>query len=151
MNSFRKMALQYTFPLYTHICAVSCVSQTRLNFTFQNPLNHANSDSSPFNSDESVSDDDLPHKPLTPLTTSNYDCTAPSSNDSSPITLYENSPFKQIIKTPRTDISIDRSRHPSHDQSNLLPPPIDRTTKTHYNLRHQPQMEYRLFIPPSKL
>ena len=77
---------------------------------------------------------------MTPSTTSNYDCTAPSSNDKSPIKLYNNSPFKHLIKAPQTDISIDRSRQPSQDQFNLPSPPIDRTTKTHYTLRHQPQM-----------
>ena len=119
-------------------------------FNIPKPIKYANSDSS-FFSNESFSDDDSPQKPNTPSTTSNYDFTTPSSNDSSPIKLYDNSPFKPIIKTPQTDIFIDRSRHPSQDQSNLLPPPIGRTTKTHYKLRHQPQMDYRLFIPPSKL
>ena len=32
-----------------------------------------------------------------------------------------------------------------------LPPPIDRTTKTKYQLRQQPKLDYRLFIPPKKL
>ena len=57
------------------------------------------------------------------------------------IKLYDN----QMIKTPQTDIPIDRSRHPSQDQPNLLPPSIDRTTKTHFILRHQPKMDYRFF------
>ena len=120
-------------------------------FNIPKPNNYANSDSSPFNSDESASDDDSPPKIITPSITSNYDCTAPSSNDKSPFKLYDHSLFKQIIKTPQTDISIDRSRHLYPDQSNLLPPPIDRTIKTHYTLGHQPQMEYRLFIRPSNL
>ena len=120
-------------------------------FHIPKPNKNANSDSSPFDSDESASDDELHQKPITPLTTSNYYCPTPSSNDNSPTKLYGNSFFKQIIKTPQTDISIDRSRHSSQDQSNLLPPPIDRTTKTHYTLRHQPQIDYRFFIPPSKL
>ena len=64
-------------------------------FNIKKPNKHANSDSSLFNSDESASDDDSPQKPMTPLTTSNYDCTTPSSNDRSPIELYDNSPFKQ--------------------------------------------------------
>ena len=79
---------------------------------------------------------------MTPISTSKCDCPTPSSNDNSALKLYDHSPFKQIIKTPQTDISIDRSRHLSQDQSNSLPPPIDRTTKTHYTLRHQPQMDY---------
>ena len=74
-----------------------------------------------------------------------------SSPFNSPIKPIHNSPFKQIVNTPRTDIPFDSSRHLSQNQSNLHPPPIDRTTKTHYPLRRQPQMDYRLFIPPSKL
>ena len=120
-------------------------------FHIPKPTKFANSDSSPFNSDESASDDDSPQKPMTPLTTSKYDCTTTSSNDSSPIKLYDNSPFKQIIETPQTDISLDRSRHPSQIHYNLLPPLIGRTTKTHFNLRQQPQINYRLFITPLKL
>ena len=84
---------------------------------------------------------------MTPLITSNYNCSPSSSNNNSPIKPYDNLHFKKIIVTPQTDISIDRSRHLSQDQSNLLPPPIDRTTKTHYTLRRQPQMDYRHFIP----
>ena len=120
-------------------------------FHIPKPIKYANSDSPPFNSDEAASDDESPQKPMTSLNLSNYDCPSPSPNDNSPIKLHDNSPFKKIFITPQTDISIDRSRHLSHDQSKLLPPPIDRTTKTHYTLRRQPQMDYRLFIPPSKL
>ena len=78
-------------------------------FNIPKPIKYANSDSSPFNSDESASDDDSTPKTMTPSTTTNYGCTAPSSNDKSPINLYDNSPFKQIFKTPLTAISIDRS------------------------------------------
>ena len=87
---------------------------------------------------------------MTPLNTSIYNCPTSSSNNNSPIKLFDNSPFKQIIITPHTDIFIDISRQLSQDQSILHPPPIDRTTKTHYPLRRQPQIDYRLFIPPSK-
>ena len=109
-------------------------------FNISKPIKYANTNSPPFNSDESLSDEYSPQKPHTSSTTFNYDFTTPSSNDKPPIKLYDTSPFKQIIKTPQTDIDIpiDRSRHLSHDQSNLLPPPINRTTKTHYVLRHQP-------------
>ena len=106
-------------------------------FIIPNPIKYANSDSSPFNSDESASDDDSPQKPMIPSTRSNYDCTTSSSNDRSPIKLYDNSPFKKIIKTPQTDIPTERSRRQSQDQSKFFPPPIDRSTKTQYNLRHQ--------------
>ena len=104
---------------------------------------------SPFNSDESLSDEDSPQKPVTPSTTSNYDLQTPSLNDNSSIKQYDNSHFKKIIKNPQTDIPIDRSRHSSQDQSSLLPLPVDRTPKTHYNLKHQPKINYTLFIPPS--
>ena len=57
-----------------------------------------------------------------------------------------------IIKTHQTVIPSDKLRHPSQNQSILPPPPpIDRTTKTFYELRHQPKMEYILFLPLSKL
>ena len=92
------------------------------------------------------------HKNLfLPQTTSKYDFETPSSNDISPIKLHDKSSFKTIIKPQQTDIPNDRLRHPSQNQSILPPPPKYRTTKTHYNLRHQPKMDYRLFIPPSKL
>ena len=120
-------------------------------FNIPKPTKYANCDSFPFNFDETLSDDDSPQKPITPSTTSNYDFTTPSSHDSTPIKLYDNSPFKQIYKTPKTDIPIDRSRYPTQDQPNLLPPPIDRTTKTHYNLRQQPKLYHRPIILPSKL
>ena len=104
-------------------------------FNIPKPFKCANSESSPFNSDESLSDEDSPQRPITPSTASNYNFTTPFSNDSSPI--------KKITKTPQTDIPFDILRHPTQDQPNLLPPPINRTTKTHYNLRHQPKIDYR--------
>ena len=113
-------------------------------FNIPKPIKYTNSDSSPFNSDESISDEDSPQKPITPSTTSNFDFTTPSSNDSSPIKLQDNQPFKKIIKTPQTDIPTDRSRHPSRIQSLLFPPPIDRTTKTHYDLSDQTKIDYIL-------
>ena len=42
-------------------------------FNFPKPIKYANSDSSPFISDESQSDKDTPQKPIIPPTTSNYD------------------------------------------------------------------------------
>ena len=120
-------------------------------FEIPKPIKYANSDSSPFNSDESQSDEESSQKPIISPTTSNYDSKTPSSNDSSPIKLPDNSFFKKIIKTHPTDIPSVRLRHPSQNQSVLPPHPIDRTTKTHYNLRHQPKMYYRFFIPLSKL
>ena len=55
------------------------------------------------------------------------------------------------IDTPPTNLSSDRSRHSSNNQTTSLPPLIDRTTKTTYKLRQQPKLDYRLFITPSKL
>ena len=100
--------------LYPHLRSFMRFSD----FHIPEPINYANSDSPPFNSDESASDDESPQKPMTPLNTSNYDCPTPSSNYNLPIKLYDNSPFKQIINTPHTDTSIDRSRHLSRIQSN---------------------------------
>ena len=97
-------------------------------FNIQKPIKYANSDSSPFDSDESMYDEDSSQKSITPSTTSDYHFTFPSSNDNSSIKLYDNSLFKEIITTPQTDIPIDRSPHPSQSQSNLHPPSIDRTT-----------------------
>ena len=105
----------------------------------------------PFDSDDAQSDEDSLQKPIIQPTTSNYDVKIPSSNDSSPIELPDNSSSKTIIKTHQTDIPSDRLRHSSQNQSLLPPPPIDRTTTTHYNLGHQPKVDYRRFIPTSKL
>ena len=132
-------------------------------FQIPKPIKYANSDSSPFNSYESLSDEDssqtfmTPSTTLTPPTTSNQNSSpsrtpfilsnhkslTPPTNDSS---LYKN-----IINTPHFNITNDRSRHPSQNQIDSLPPLIDRTTKTTYKLRHQPKLDYRLFIPPTKL
>ena len=79
----------------------------------------------------------------TPLITSNHKSLTPPTNDTS---LY-----KDIINTSHTNIPSDRSRHPSHNQTDSLPPLIDRTTKTTYKLRHQPKLDFRFFITPSKL
>ena len=142
------------------------------------PTRYANSDSSPFNSDESLSDetDEDPSQTfLTPSTTSTSFSTSnqnvsqefphtnrtplipsrtpsiPSNYNPSKLPTNDTPVYKDIINTPHTNIPIDRSRHPSHNQTDSLPPLIDRTTKTTYKLRHQPKLDYRLFIPPSKL
>ena len=114
-------------------------------FQIHQPIKYANSDSSPFNSDESLSDEDsfqtsltpptistpssisnqnAPQTNRTPLISSNHNPLTPSTND--------NSVYKNIINAPHTNIPIDRSRHPSHNQTDSLPPIIDRTTKTSY-------------------
>ena len=50
-------------------------------FNIPKPIKYANSDSSTFNSVESVSDVEPPQKLMTPITTSNYGCPTLSSND----------------------------------------------------------------------
>ena len=126
----------------------------------------ANSDSSPFNSDESLSDEDS-QTFMTSSTTNNSSQTivTPSSfrtsNQSTPSTTSndksltsstnDNSLYKHIINTPHTNISSDRSRHPSNNQITSLSPLIDRTTKTTYKLRQRPKLDYRLLITPSVL
>ena len=135
-------------------------------FQIPQPTKYANSDSSPFNSDGSLSDEDSQtfttptttedssqtfvtpssfstSNQNTPSRTSNYKSLTSSTND--------NSFYKDIFNTPHTNIPSDRSRHPSNNQTDSLPPLIDRTTKNTYKLRQQPKVDYRLFITPSKL
>ena len=143
-------------------------------FQIPQPTKYANSDSSPFNSDESLSDEDASQTCMTqsttpdqnssqestPFITSNHKSLTPPTND--------NSLYKNIINTPHTNTPNDRSRHPSKNQTDSLLPQIDRTTtpttyklvliletytyfETTYKLRHQHKLDYRLFIPPSKL
>ena len=122
-------------------------------FQIPQPTRYANSDSSLFNSDESLSEEDSQTfvKPSsfstsnqnTPSITSNDNSLTPSTND--------NSLNRHIIKTHHTIISSDTSRHSSNNQTTSLPPIIDRTTKTTYKLRQQPKLDYRLFNTPSQL
>ena len=135
-------------------------------FQIPQPIKYANSDSSPFNSDESLSDEDsqtfmtpstteessqtfvtpssfITSNQNTPFITSNYKSLPSSTND--------NSLYKNKFNTPHTNIPSDSSRHPSNTQTDSLPPLTDRTTKTTYKLRQQPKLDYRLFIKPSKL
>ena len=120
----------------------------RFSDTTQNQIpqitRYANSDSSPFNSDESLSEEDS-QTFMTPPSCSTSNQNTPS------ITSNDNSLYKHIINTPHTNVPSDRSRHPSHNQTTSLPPLIDRTTKTTYKLRQQPKLDYRLFITPSQL
>ena len=133
-------------------------------FQIPQPTKYANSDSSPFNSHESLSDEDsqtfmTPFTSVdssqtftTPFSTSNQNTPYITSNHKSltPPTI-DNALYKDIIITPHTNIPSDRSRHPSHNQTDSLPPLIDRTTKTTYKLRQQPKLDYRLFKTPLKL
>ena len=149
--------------LYPHLRSFMRFSATT-QFQIPQPTKYANSGSSPFNSDESLSDEDsqtfmTPSTTedssqtfTTPFSTSNQNTPSITSNHKSltPPT-NDNSLYKDIINTPHTNIPSDRSRHPSHNQTYSLPSLIDRTTKTTYKLRHQPKLDYRLFITPSKL
>ena len=135
-------------------------------FQIPQPTKYANSDSSPFNSDESLSEEDsqtsitsstMNNSSQTfvtpsPFSTSNQNTPSITSNDKSltPPT-NDNSLYRHIINTPHTNISSDRSIHSSNNQTTSLPPLSDRTTKTTYKLRQQPKLDYRLFITPSKL
>ena len=148
--------------LYPHLRSFMRFSDTT-QFQIPQPTKYANSDSSPFISDESLSDEDS-QTFMTPSTTedssqkfvipssfntsnhntlsitSNYKSLTSSTND--------NSFYKDIINTPHTKIPSDRPRHSSNFQTDSLPPLIDRTTKTTYKLRQQPKLDYRLFITP---
>ena len=149
--------------LYPHLRSFMRFSDTT-HFQIPQPTKYANSDSSPFNSDESLSDEDsqtfmTPSTTeessqtfMTPYSTSNQNTLSVASNHkySTPPTI-DNSTYKNIIITPPTNIPSDRSRQFSHNQTDSLPPLIDRTTKTTYKLRQQPKLDYRLFITPSKL
>ena len=161
--------------LYPHLRSFMRISDTT-QFQIPQPTKYANSDSSPFNSDESLSDKDssqtfmlpsttedssqtfmTPSTTLTPSNTSNQTFSQESTpfitsnHKSLTAPTNDNSLYKNIINTPHTNIPNDRSRHPSQNQTDSLPPLIDRTTKTIYELRHQPKLDYRLFIPPSIL
>ena len=133
-------------------------------FQIPQPIKYAYSDSSLFNTDESLSDENssqtfmTPSTTLTPSTTSNQNPPQqsrtpfiPSNHKSLTPPNNDSSLYKNIINTPNTIIPSDRSRHPSQNQTDSLPPLNDRTTKTTYKLRHQPKLDYRLFIPPTKL
>ena len=140
--------------LYPHLRSFMRFSDTT-QFQVPQPTRYANSHSSPFNSDESLSHEDSQTfmKPsttedpfqtfMTPFSTSNQNS---SQTDTSSVTsnhksltssTFDNSLYKNIINTPHTNIPCDRSRHPSYNQTDLLPPLIDRTMKTTYKLRDQ--------------
>ena len=149
--------------LYQHLRSFMRFSDST-QFQIPQPVKYAISDSSPFNSDESLSDEDpsqtfmTPSTTFTPPTTSNQNSAqasrttfVPSNHKSLTPSTKDSSLYKNINNTPHTNITNDRSRHPSQNQTDSLPPIIDRTTKTTYKLRHQPKLEDRLFIPPTKL
>ena len=140
--------------LYPHLRSFMLFSDTT-QFQIPQQIKYANSDSSPFNSDESLSDEDSSRTFKTPSTTSNQNSPqssrTPSNQKHLTAPTNDKSLYKKIFNTPHTNIPRDGLRHLSHNQTDSLPPLNDRTTKTTYQLRHQPKLDYRLFIPPSKL
>ena len=73
------------------------------------PIQYANSDSSPFNSDESFSDTSLPDDDQT-LSPNDLSTQTPSNSDLPSST---NLPSHPILQVPGTHHSFDRTRHPS--------------------------------------
>ena len=124
--------------LYPHLRSFMRFSHTT-QFQIPKQIKYANSDSSPFNSEKSLSDEDSSHTFMTPsitltpsttsnqnppqasrtpFITSNHKYLTPPTND--------NSLYKNIRNTPHTNIPSDRSRHLSRNQTDSLPPLIDR-------------------------
>ena len=133
--------------LYPHLRNFMRFSDS-INLDIPEPIKYANSDSSPFNSDESLSDDTPSSDNDQTLSPNNFSSHT-SSNTNPPRQI--DPPSQSIFQSPDTNQSRDRTRHPSQNQS---PPPSitnNRATKTHYNLRQQPKMDYRVFIPTSKI
>ena len=111
-------------------------------FQIPQPIKYANSYSSPFNSDEYLSDEDSSQTFMTPSTTLTPSTTSfqsspqtsrtpfiPSNHKSLTSPTMDSSIHKNIINTPHTNIPSVRSRQPSQNQTDSLPL-IDRTTKT---------------------
>ena len=106
-----------------------------ITYNIPKPIQYANSDSSPFNSDESLSDDPSlldDDQTLSPndLSTQTPSNTNPPSNT--------NLLSQPILQAPGTNHTFDRTRHPSQNQS---PSSITnyRDTKTHYKIGQQPK------------
>ena len=93
-------------------------------FQLPQPTKYANSDSSRFNSDESLSEEDSQTFVTPPsFSTSNQNTPSITSNDKSLTTsTNDNSLYRHIINTPHTNVSGDRSRHSSNNQTTSLPP-----------------------------
>ena len=149
--------------LYPHLRSFMRFSDTT-QFQIPKQIKNANSDSSPFNLDESLSDEDSSQTLMTPSTTLTASTTSnqnspqasripfiTSNHKSSTPPINDNSFYKNIFTFPHTNILSDRSIYLSQNQTDSLPPLIDRTTKANYILQHQPKLDSRFFIPPSKL
>ena len=108
------------------------------------PIIHANKDSSPFNLDDTLSDDtssqeDLSLSPSIPPSNSIF-----QDNSS-----YNDTGFQSITKTHQPNPS-SRTRHHSQNDIPIHHKTTNRQTKTNYNPRHQPRKDYRFFIPQFK-
>ena len=132
--------------LYPHLRNFMRFSDS-ITYNIPKPIQYANSDSSTFNSDESLSDDLSEPDDDQTLSPNDLFTQTPSNTNLPP---NPNLPSRPILQPPGTNHSFDRTRHPSQNQS---PSSFTNTrdTKTHYKLRQQPKMDYRIFIPPSKL
>ena len=106
------------------------------------PIKYAKSDSSPFNSDESLSDENSSQNdptssqlstPLIPPTTSSTNL---FSKNNSPTITKDKSSYKHLIRTHQNELPITKTRHPSQNQSILPNTSFERNNKTNYNLRH---------------
>ena len=133
--------------LYPHLRNFMRFSDSII-FDVSKPSKYANSDSSPFNSDESLSDDTSFSDNDQTLSPNNFSSQT-SSNTNPPSKI--DPPFQSIHQPPGTNQSRDRTRHPSQNQSPSPSTTNIRDTKTHCNLGQQPKMDYRIFIPTSKL
>ena len=130
--------------LYPHLRQFMRFSDSiNYNYNTPQPITYANYDSSPFNFSESLSDDASSSTNPPSITT---DHTSLNNNPPS----NTNSSFKYIFDTSDTNQHSDRTRHSPQNQS-LSSVSTNRNIKTHYNLRQQPKMDYRVFISPSKL
>ena len=98
------------------------------NYNIPKPIKYAKSDSSPFTSDDSRSDDSSSLDNFTLPTPSNNITDFPSKNNSL-TKMKDNSPFREIIKTPQHNPPFDRSRYQSQNQSNLTNPILNELQK----------------------
>ena len=102
------------------------------------PIKRANGDSSPVNSDESLSDENTSQddtvssqlaKPLKSYTAKNYNSTNPFSIGNSHNKVNDNLSFKQINKTHQSDRSINKIRLSSQINLFYLTPQMTETVK----------------------
>ena len=140
MNSFHKIVPYFKFKEITH--PIESLLHPHLpNFMrfsdsthcdIPKPIKYANTDSSPFNSEESLCDANSSQnnctssqlsKPLMSPTTSSTNL---FSKTNSPAKTKENSTFKQLIKTHQNEIPNNKSRHLSQHQAILPNTSFDR-------------------------